>query len=262
MLPCEHAASFREITLRCAPATSSIRARIVLAADGLRGSILEVHPECTWQIASHSWFGVSCSIPRPLAEFPAGTIAMHAAANGYAGVIRLPDGQTHFAAALDTTACRAAGGPSRLLAKILRACRVPAIPDLEKADLIGTLPLTRRRQCLGAHRVLALGDAAAYVEPFSGEGITWAMQSAHLLSLLLPESLDQWPADLPSEWTTCHRKLLASHHRTCRLMRFLLHRPRLLAQTAFLVGTIPVLGRMLINRVSSPAWPAYSGVSA
>ncbi len=258
---CDVSADSRELTLRSGATAVSIRSRIVLAADGLRGSTLDAYPQCAWQIARGSWFGISCTIPRALADFPAGAIAMHAAKHGYVGVIRLPDGQTHFAAALDPAACKSAGGPAGLLAEIFRACHLPAIADLEQATVLGTPLLTRQRLCLGAHRVLALGDAAAYVEPFSGEGMTWALQSAHLLSLVLPESLERWPADLPTQWTKSHRRLLAFHYRTCRLMRFLLHRPALLARAAFLVDALPTVGRILIDRVSSANGRALSGVS-
>ena len=258
---CDASADSRELTLRSGETAVSIRARVALAADGLRGAILDAYPQCAWHVAPESWFGISCTIPRALADFPSGAIAMHAAEHGYVGVIRLADGQTHLAAAVDPAACKAAGGPAGLLAEIFSACRVPAIADLEQATVLGTPLLTRQRLCLGAHRVLALGDAAAYVEPFSGEGMTWALQSAHLLSLVLPESLERWPADLPTQWTKSHRMLLASHYRTCRLMRFLLHRPALLARAAFLVDALPTVGRILIDRVCSPVGPALSGVS-
>lgn len=251
-----------EVTLRCGDRVFPISTRVVLAADGLSGSTLDAYPQCAWRIAPRSWFGVSCTIPRMLADFPAGTIAMHATEHGYVGAIRLPDGQTHFAAALDPAACKTSGGPAGLLKKIISACHLAAIPELGYVTMSGTPRLTRHRPCLGAHRVLALGDAAAYIEPFSGEGMTWALQSAHLLSNVLPASLEQWPANLPAQWTKRHHKLLASHYRTCHLMRFLLHRPRLLASTAFLAEAIPLLGRMLVHRVSSATQPVHSGVGA
>ena len=42
----------------------------------------------------------------------------------------------------------------------------------------GTPPLTRRAPSLAAERVFVLGDAAGYVEPFTGEGMAWALASA------------------------------------------------------------------------------------
>lgn len=258
----ESSPTLHNLTLRSGGTVFTIRARVVLAADGLSGSTLDAYPQCAWRIAPQSWFGISCTIPRPLADFPAGAIAMHAAQHGYVGAIRLRDGQTHFAAALDPAACKRSAGPAGLLTEILSACHISAVPVLVNSAMSGTPRLTRHRPCLGAHRVLALGDSAAYIEPFSGEGMTWALQSACLLATVLPVSLEQWPADLPAQWTKCHRKLLESHYRTCRLMRFLLHQPRLLASAAFLAEAIPLLGRMLVNRVSSETQPIYSGVDA
>lgn len=244
--------SYRELTARSFGNLAALRARVVLAADGLRGTALEGHPECAWQVADDAWFGVSFTIDRPLAEFPPNTIAMHAAAHGYVGVIRLGDGQTHFAAALDPAECKQRGHPYELLEAILDACGVPVPVGLRDAALHATPLLTRRRACLGAHRTLALGDAAGYVEPFTGEGMTWALQSAYLLAGLLPASLETWPADLPGRWTALHRQALASHHRLCRMVRQVLHRPRLLGMTAAAINIVPATGHLLVQRISTP----------
>jgi flavin-dependent dehydrogenase len=45
-------------------------------------------------------------------------------------------------------------------------------------DWLGTLPLTRRTPRPAGHRVLVVGDAAGYVEPFTGEGMAWALATA------------------------------------------------------------------------------------
>ena len=66
----------------------------------------------------------------------------------------------------------------------------------ESARLRGTGVMTRRRSRLGGHRVLAAGDAAGYVEPFTGEGMAWAVRSAALAAAMLPGAGEAWPGEL------------------------------------------------------------------
>ena len=58
---------------------------------------------------------------------------------------------------------------------VLREARFPAIPALAGAEWRGTPLLTRRESRLAANRLFLLGDAAGYAEPFTGEGMTWAV---------------------------------------------------------------------------------------
>ena len=53
-----------------------------------------------------------------------------------------------------------------------------AAPDVGNARFTATPTLTRRRRTIQRGRLFILGDAAGYIEPFTGEGIAWALASA------------------------------------------------------------------------------------
>ena len=128
----------------------------------------------------------------PLAErlpLPPGTIAMMVGGGGYVGLVRLPGGSVDVAAAISL-----AGGrrPGPAVGRIVASVRgwPPAVhADLENwaASVPGAwvTPPLRRRRPPGGGRVLVLGDAAGYVEPMTGEGMTWAMESAELAAELI-----------------------------------------------------------------------------
>jgi flavin-dependent dehydrogenase len=159
---------------------------------------------------------------------------------GYVGRVRLADGRVHLAAALDPAACRgAAGGPEEVIRSIL--------PESEKREglhLRGTGLLTRRRARLGGHRVLAVGDACGYVEPFTGEGMGWAILAAAEVADMVPERGD-WPADLPQRWERRHRALIERRQRWCRLLRPMMHHRAWAGMGLALGRAVPPAGALL-----------------
>ena len=56
--------------------------------------------------------------------------------------------------------------------------RFPAPARLHAAQVRGTLPLTRTTSSVTLPRTFLLGDAGGYVEPFTGEGMSWALSAA------------------------------------------------------------------------------------
>ncbi|MFM9170747.1 MAG: hypothetical protein ACKOTD_11730, partial [Phycisphaerales bacterium] len=85
----------------------------------------------------------------------------------------------------------------------LAAARDAVLADpgaVDAARWRGTPALTRRRACVAAPRILVTGDAAGYVEPFTGEGLGWAIATgaaagrlaAHMRAA--PDAWRAWPA--------------------------------------------------------------------
>ena len=91
--------------------------------------------------------------------------------HGYVGLVRIEGGLLNIAAVLAPDFVKRAGGPPQALAAVLAEAGFPAITSLADADWHGTLPLTRRTSSTASRRVLVMGDAAGYVEPFTGEGM-------------------------------------------------------------------------------------------
>lgn len=239
LLPVDVNPVFRTIGLRSADAEMAIEARIVLACDGISGTLLKGEPTTEWDVAADAWIGVSTT----LADDPclqSRSIHMHVADDGYVGIVRLADGSAHLAAALCPDRCRTIGGPGELISQILERCG-HSRPALDNVRFQGTGHLTRRRRVLGGHRVLTVGDACGYVEPFTGEGMAWAIQSAARATSLLPHPLDAWPRTLVEQWMRQHRSTIQRQHARCRMIRYGVRRPRLAATAMNLLAVCPQL---------------------
>ncbi len=93
--------------------------------------------------------------------------------------MQLEDGRIELA-----TALRLRRDPQRrgreavieAIQKILTQCGFDRLPEADFESLQTTPPLTRQRR-VGHGRLIAVGDAAGYVEPFTGEGMAWAIEN-------------------------------------------------------------------------------------
>lgn len=235
-----------------------LRASLILACDGIHGRLLDGELDCAWRIARDAWIGVAITLAQGADSelCPPNAICMHVGVGGYVGAVRLDDNRLHLAAALDPRECRIAGGPGGLMRRILQDAAGWDAPMLAHAKVAGTPLLTRRRNVLGGHRVLTLGDACGYVEPFTGEGMTWAIASAVRLSRLLPASLACWPENLPRQWTKLHRQALGREMRLCKSLRWFVHRPKLCEAAMRLVSIWPGIGRAAVRRLRGCEAPA------
>ena len=62
-------------------------------------------------------------------------------------------------------------------------------------------PDSRRRTAPARRdRLFLLGDAAGYVEPFTGEGIAWALASGRAIAPLALRAIERWEPRLAGEW--------------------------------------------------------------
>ena len=71
----------------------------------------------------------------------------------------------------------------------------------------GTAGLTRQTQPLAEERLFLLGDAAGYVEPFTGEGIAWALASAQAVAPLARRAMERWDPQIARDWSVLHRQI-------------------------------------------------------
>lgn len=276
------------------PRAQEVRARVVIVADGLNGSSLrrlQDEPERSGlqgtdlerlaglrpKIARGSWMGISTigrstdfgvSLPEP------GSIAMHVASGGYVGVVGLGTGVhddgVAIAAALDPHQVRAHGGPVRLMRSILGAHSASwGVPDPEGAAdgapmgawaLMGTGLLTRSRGAIALPGLMVVGDAAGYVEPFTGEGMTWAISAGLSAGGLGLEALrDERGVRLERlrvAWPELHAKTVARRQRVSIGVRALAHRPGVLGALIGVRGPQPV-GEAIGRAASSAIRRAY-----
>jgi flavin-dependent dehydrogenase len=181
-----------------------------------------------------------------------GTVSMSVGRDGYVGMVRVPDGTINLAAAVDPRHLRE-DGPAAVVRAILAEAGTQPPPSLESAEWRGTGLLTRQSPRVAGKRLLLLGDAAGYVEPFTGEGMTWAMLSALAVAPLAKKWLDSGRKDSrqlsgwAKEWSRQHRTLVARRQRSCRILAVLLRHPRLVQTSLGVLSAIPMVARPFIQ---------------
>lgn len=225
-----------------------VAASVVLAADGL------CHPslprgEFPWRIEPDSRVGMGTTIRTDDSSFPSGAIHMAVGRHGYVGLTRLNDGRLNVAAAFSPAAVKEYG-PADCVHRVLAECGSPTPPDIHSVPWHGTAALTRRAVRAAGHRVFLLGDAAGYVEPFTGEGMTWAITDGLAVGSLVERGLHNWNAALEVEWIAMRWRLVAQHQGWCRRLAWLLRHPRLASQCVRLLRNMPSLGQAIVRRIA------------
>lgn len=223
-------------------------ARLVIAADGLGGRLLHGDRR---EVAADSRLGAGVLCTNADHAYEPGTIYMACGHAGYVGLVRVEDGRLDIAAAFDASAVTAAGGLGQLASAVLREAGLPAVPTLESQPWKGTPALTRRAATLGAERVLVVGDAAGYVEPFTGEGIAWAFAAAIAVVPLALEAVQEWREDVVGRWSAAHREAVAGRQTICRLLARGLRHPVLVRLLVSLLGRAPFVANPVLRRLNS-----------
>jgi len=229
----------RAVLLRSGGKIATVGARVVLACDGLPGRLLDQEPDAEWIIDRQGRIGVATILPTGSASCEPGRIYMAVGNGGYVGLVRLEDGRVDLAAALDGGQCRQVGGPGKLVERILADSGFVQVQGCGGAHYQGTPLLTRRRRTPGAWRVLAVGDACGYVEPFTGEGIGWAMVSAAAVVGVVERGIGGWSEELVGEWTGVGRRLLGRRRAVCWAVTRALRWRRLAQAMVRLARSVP-----------------------
>ncbi|MEX0886893.1 MAG: FAD-dependent oxidoreductase [Phycisphaeraceae bacterium] len=209
-------------------------ARMVLVADGLAGGALRGGPRLDPRHRPAPRVGLGAVLATDNGAVSAGTIHMAVAPCGYVGLVRLDRDQLGIAAAVDPRCLhRRAGEADRqqaardVIAEIAHSAGLALPPATRHAAYLHTPYLTRQvagvaGAGVAGHRVLRLGDAAGYAEPFTGHGIAWALRCAELAVEPTLRGLDRWPAGLAHDWSEQHRRTIRPAHRqTLRVTRAL-----------------------------------------
>lgn len=212
---------YREIQIEQSGVSAHIQARIVLVADGIGGNSLQRIPESKPVIASKSRFGLGAVLDEGPSFYKPGVIYMAVEKQGYAGVVRLEDGRFNIAAALDTWKQNEGfNGPAEAVKMIFSNAGFPEFSQLKNSDCRGTPLLTRRRKIIAGRRFFVIGDAASYAEPFTGEGMEWAVTTGEAAARLACEGIREWKPFLEKRWNQMHQKLIRQRQILCRLVSF------------------------------------------
>jgi menaquinone-9 beta-reductase len=230
----------------------SLSARVVICADGLSRTSVRHLPECAASVAPNSRVGIGAVLSGDFDVCPAGQLTMILSRDGYVGISSVRERQFNVAAAVDRKALLRTT-PAKIVAEILTHAGISFPADLMTAHWRGTLPLTSRPKHVAAERVLLIGDAGGYIEPFTGEGMAFALEAATAISPLVVQAVQSWTPDIAQYWETLHQQMVRDRQRTCRQLAWILRRPWAAFLTVGICRALPGIAERLISRTNVPA---------
>lgn len=229
-----------------------VTADVMIVADGLSGTFLPKSGAWRAEIAPRSRFGVGTRIDgeRFARLCPSREIAMRCGSAGYFGAVRLEDGSMDVAAALSPRRTRQLGGPGAAIREIARESGLGNCADiLAGLSWRGTGLLTRRRR-VESDRIFVIGDAAEYVEPFTGEGITWAMEAGlAVASFARAVCAREYKT---GAWTDASNRLAKNRRVACRVAAQALRFPGAISFGISVANRIPAIRACLATAISGP----------
>lgn len=233
-----------------ASSARTIWAAVVVCADGLG------HPSLgdTGFVAAAqpgSRFGLGATFASADYDDEHGVLSMIIGEHGYVGLTRIDAGRLNLAAAVEPrwlTKHKVAGEAIRA---ILSAAG-QAIPEgLDRAQWTGTPALTRSSAHQAGERLFLIGDAAAYVEPFTGEGMAWALLGAELNAEFVRAAARRWDRNLLLDWERTWKKYVKRRQLACRVLSTILKSARLTRWSLRLGSLIPAIPATILRGINS-----------
>jgi geranylgeranyl reductase family protein len=211
--------------------TETVRARLVVGADG-----------------HHSVVSRSLALDAaPLWPKRTGLIAhyrdvqgldrwgeMHVGHGGYAGLAPLEDGLTNVAFVADTAAVASRSGS---ISEFFEA-GLHSLPEvarkLDGAERVGGLrgigPMAGRAKRTAGDGWLLVGDAAYFLDPFTGEGIYAALRAAQLAAPIASGALRAGgvTAEALAPYRAARRRVFTAKGHVCWIVQAFIHHPTLM----------------------------------
>lgn len=237
-----------------------VRARITLAADGLRSRFARrlglAGPEPTRRklgLAAR-YLAAEESPPRVL---------MSAAAGGCCG-LAVRGGEANLGMVVDVSRAREVGGnPSAFFDHALLeypALRTSVAGPAASVRTVGPLTWTTRQQSTGG--CLLLGDAAGFYDPFTGQGVTFGLLTAKLAAEVTHAALSEQNVSAArlAEYDRRRQAMLAPRVLVQQAIQAVISRPWLLARVVDRLDRRPDTARTLVSVIAdvAPAVRAFS----
>lgn len=227
----------RSVVLAAPGGPVVVTAGVVVVATGLP----DAGSEGGWRSrrAGDSRIGLGCVLRSGGADYAMRTVYMAAGQHGYVGLVRLRDGALNIGCSVRVAALREHGSAARLVDVILEQAGQPPLGPAR--GWRGTAPLRGRRPVLAGERVVRVGDSAGFWEPFTGEGIGWALEAGQRTGVALGRLLPAWRPEAVRRWSRAQTAWMARRQRRSRVV-------------ATLAGSAPLARGALAFAAARPAW--------
>lgn len=219
-----------------------VTAAVVIAADGLRSSSLSLLPEFRPRITEAARIGCAAVVDvSRLGDWAAEPmLRMTIDRQLYVGTVPVEGSLVDLAAAVDPQAFRGASELNRVVCGALERTGL-SVAAMSDVRLAATPRLTRSLGRVAARRLLVVGDATGYVEPFTGEGMSWAAAAAEIAAPLAAEAIEGWSDGIALRYSHLHKRFINRKKFVCRSTMHLLRRPRLVRLGMRLASAVPLL---------------------
>lgn len=258
--PLLEAGTVRGAVVRRGSRSFPVRARVTLAADGLRSRFAR-RLGLGLGDGGRKRFGITGRCPvRPGAPE---RLEMHGGGPGCCG-IAIRGGTANFGMVTDGARARDLGGDP---AAFFRS-ELARFPELQKwvdggpPSVLTVGPLTWRTRRQSAAGCLLLGDAAGFYDPFTGQGVTFALLTAQAAAAVAGAALEAGDVSARrlAEYGRARRRLLEPRIAVQRAIQWVVERPALYEHVLRRLGGRRQAARTLLGIVADvlPAGRALS----
>ncbi len=232
----EPSSAARSVQVELKEGAREIAASVIVRATGLPSSPVTVP-------GARVGLSQTRSVGDTLAGPPEGDVWMVSGALGYIGMVRFADGRLNVAASLQASALGNLSPGASIDEVLIDA----GLSPLRWHDgWTGTPPLRAHPTEVVEERVLPVGDAAGFWEPFTGEGIGWGLEAGIAVA---PEALElgrDWDPRRAAEWMRGRQAWMRKVQTRSRTVAAISARPRVARAALGLMRTVPAVGRWLI----------------
>lgn len=192
-----------------------------------------------------------------------GVCEIYSYRGGYGGLNNIESGLSNLCFIVDARDVRACqSNADRVMREIVcqnqRAAYALAHARVQTEWLAVSLGDFGRQSAAPAPGLLAIGDAASFIDPFTGSGMLMALESGALAAAVIGARLPELDRAIETEnlgkvYARLYQKKFSSRLRLCSLLRRAAFVPRLAEAALYFFGTSEALRRRVTRATRSPS---------